>query len=126
MKRMGGDILHVMKSRTTSALHVEIGNWKVNPSRRIEAMPITRHVQHALQEGLETLNAELGPHLRQELWQEGQKVGLQGSFNDMSTIWKWGVPMMRYGGCMGHRTSLHGSRSSVRRQRHSGGGQCHT
>ena len=44
-------MLHAMKSRTTSVVHAEIGNWKVNPSRRLEVMPITRHARHALQQG---------------------------------------------------------------------------
>ena len=51
---------HVTKSRTTSAVHAEIGDWKVNPSRRLEVMPITRHARHALREGPGTRNGYYG------------------------------------------------------------------
>ena len=74
MKRMDGGMQHVTKSRTMSAVHAEIGDWKGNPSRRLEVMLITRHARHAPREGPGTRNAELGPHLRQELQQEGQRV----------------------------------------------------
>ena len=40
----------------TNAVHAEIGDWKVNPSRRLEVMPITRHARHALREGPGTRN----------------------------------------------------------------------
>ena len=51
MKRMDGGMQHVTKSRTMSAVHAEIGDWKGNPSRWLEVMPITKHARHALQDG---------------------------------------------------------------------------
>ena len=65
---------HVMKSRSTSAVHVKIGDWKGNPSRHLEVVPNNKDVQNALQEVPGTRNAKLGPHSGQELWQGGKGV----------------------------------------------------
>jgi hypothetical protein len=46
---MAGGIQRVKKSRTTSAVHVEIGNWKSNPNRQLEEEMINRYVRHAIQ-----------------------------------------------------------------------------
>ena len=67
MRRMADGIKCVKKSRTTSAVHVEIGDWKGCPNRQLEVETINRNVQNALQEVPGAQNDESGPHLRQEL-----------------------------------------------------------
>ena len=70
MERMDGGMPHAVKSRTESAVHVEIGNWMSNPSKWLEVVPINRHVWRALQEELEARKDELRLYLGQELRQE--------------------------------------------------------
>lgn len=62
---------HVTKSRTTSAMHVEIGDRKNNLNRQLEVVPNNRNVQNALQErqGRETPSSG---HI------QGKSVGKEG------------------------------------------------
>ena len=60
--RTVGGIQQMKKSRTTSAVHAEIGVWKGNPNRQLEMAPNCRNVQSALQEMTRSQNAKHGPH----------------------------------------------------------------